>query len=498
MEKGELLRTIRVPIAPGATGKIYSVAISPDGRLIAAGGFTHFSRAKNQPIYIFDRASGELVNRIDGLPNVTNDLEYSPDGRFLAAALGGKNGLRVFETDSFSEVARDTDYGTRSYGVAFAADGRMATTSWDGFIRLYDSQYQLVAKEHGRGGDRPFGVAFSPDGREIAVGLKDTGAVEIYSASDLSLLYAPRSGGANIGNLSSLDWSLDGTRLCAGGQYDDGSGLNPIRCWGDRGRGDFEDHTLGNHTTIVDTKPLRDGAFAVGAGAGKSHNARQCRADHTCFPWQLRFIPVLHFVCEFKDPFLGVIDNKGGVLWSKQGVIADFRDQVGNNAMRVSETGDVVDFHFEIRGDKPARFSLRDGTLTLDPPPMDGLVGPQTEASGLDIQDWKGYEPKLNGKRLGLSNYEKSNALAIAPDEERFVLGAYWNLRAFDRDGEQVWKVVTDAFVWSVTVSRDGRTVIAGVSDGTIRWHAMDDGRLLLSLFTHPEDQRWIAWTPDG
>src|SRR5262245_16050701 len=37
-EDGRLLRSIRVPTGPGDAGKIYAVALSPDGRTIAAGG----------------------------------------------------------------------------------------------------------------------------------------------------------------------------------------------------------------------------------------------------------------------------------------------------------------------------------------------------------------------------------------------------------------------------------------------------------------------------
>ena len=35
----KLLRVLRVPIASGDTGKVYAVALSPDGRLVAAGGW---------------------------------------------------------------------------------------------------------------------------------------------------------------------------------------------------------------------------------------------------------------------------------------------------------------------------------------------------------------------------------------------------------------------------------------------------------------------------
>ena len=37
---GKLKRTIRMPTGPGNVGKIYAVAISPDGATVAAGGWT--------------------------------------------------------------------------------------------------------------------------------------------------------------------------------------------------------------------------------------------------------------------------------------------------------------------------------------------------------------------------------------------------------------------------------------------------------------------------
>ena len=56
---------------------------------------------------------------------------------------GDCGGLRIFDRDEqWAEVFGDTDYGGSIYGVAFAADGRLATTSYDGMIRLYDKRLQ--------------------------------------------------------------------------------------------------------------------------------------------------------------------------------------------------------------------------------------------------------------------------------------------------------------------------------------------------------------------
>jgi WD40 repeat protein len=42
LQTGRLLRTLRPPVGEGNEGRIYAVAISPDGKTIACGGWTGF------------------------------------------------------------------------------------------------------------------------------------------------------------------------------------------------------------------------------------------------------------------------------------------------------------------------------------------------------------------------------------------------------------------------------------------------------------------------
>ena len=86
---GKLERTIGLPAGPGNVGQVKAVAISPEGALIAAGGWTRITDADPQEqIYLFDRASGTLLRRIEGLPDTVFRLAFSPDGGRLAAVLG--------------------------------------------------------------------------------------------------------------------------------------------------------------------------------------------------------------------------------------------------------------------------------------------------------------------------------------------------------------------------------------------------------------------------
>jgi WD40 repeat protein len=185
IESGRLLSVLRPPLGEGNEGKLYAVALSPDGATVAVAGWSGYEWDTTDSIYLFDRASGRLVRRISGLPNAISHLAYSPDGRWLAASLGGENGVRVFDAASGRETGQDKDYGSDSYSVDFSGDGRrLVTTSYDGEIRFYaveEGHLRKLTQAAAPGGKRPYLARFSPDGRHIAVGFDDTTAVNVLA-----------------------------------------------------------------------------------------------------------------------------------------------------------------------------------------------------------------------------------------------------------------------------------------------------------------------------
>ena len=80
LKDGKPLQVLRPPQGAGNEGKLYAVAISPDGTTVAVAGWTGRDSGPFS-VYLFDRASGTLIRSVSGLPQVVSHLSYSTDGR---------------------------------------------------------------------------------------------------------------------------------------------------------------------------------------------------------------------------------------------------------------------------------------------------------------------------------------------------------------------------------------------------------------------------------
>ena len=81
LASGKTVRTIRGESAPGQRGKVYAMALSPDGKWLAAGGWLAGTREESDAIRLYEFASGKLVALLKGHTDVVSCLAFSPDGR---------------------------------------------------------------------------------------------------------------------------------------------------------------------------------------------------------------------------------------------------------------------------------------------------------------------------------------------------------------------------------------------------------------------------------
>ncbi len=190
LPQARLLHTLRVPIGPGNGGKIYAVAMSPDGRWIAAGGWDAQVQLNHQNfVYIFEASTGAMVARVGPFGNVINNLAFSSDGRWLAATSHAEVGLKVIDAQTWKIAFEDKNYGGDSYGAAFAADGRLYTVAFDGKLRQYGPgpDFKKLREVTTKTSKQPFSVAVDPSGQRLAVGFNNKQGVEIYETSNAAV-----------------------------------------------------------------------------------------------------------------------------------------------------------------------------------------------------------------------------------------------------------------------------------------------------------------------
>ena len=81
LASGKTVRTIRGESAPGDAGKVFAMALSPDGKWLAAGGWLSvIGEAQVTAIRLYEFASGKLVALLKGHEDVVFGLAFSPDG----------------------------------------------------------------------------------------------------------------------------------------------------------------------------------------------------------------------------------------------------------------------------------------------------------------------------------------------------------------------------------------------------------------------------------
>ncbi|HXO19785.1 MAG TPA: WD40 repeat domain-containing protein, partial [Thermoanaerobaculia bacterium] len=464
LRSGALLQTLRPPIGAAEEGALGAVALSPDGQWVALGGNTGLLWEGTASIYVFERTSGRLVRRIHGLPAPVSHLAYSADGKRLAAGLARTGGIRVFDSGDGAPLGADGDYGATVHWVEFDRSGRLVTSSSDGFVRLYDQSLKRLAKVAAKGGKEPFSVSFSPDDLKVALGFVDSAQVDVLSGFDLTLLYQPNVKGVSE-PLHSVAWSVSGDRLYAAGSFGTSTDNYKVRIWERSGEGESKDVNLGGTNTILALKTLQDGRIVFGGAA----------------------------------PAWGLLGKDGELLHFMGTETADFR--AAKDCFKLDDTGKRVQFCYQSYSRNPAVFSTTERTLVLGPSSGHEFRAPRSHAWKIDLRfGAKGdSHTYLNRKQLFVDPPPVISCHAVAPDGNWFVLGSSSGfIYSVTSDGKERWQVLTISPVWAVNISNNGRVVVAGLLDGTIRWFRAQDGQELLAVFLHADRKRWVAWTPSG
>ncbi len=519
---------------PARSNAIASLAISPDGRLLASGGY-------DDRVELWDYQTRTLFKTFEA-PGGVENVSFSPDGRLIMVSDDTglvelkkiDTGQAVFQhTGRFSQVAISPTNPLFALGsggkqasqdqgpgevwdyrknerlfslpeagtyVAFSPDGRrLATGSWNGEVKLWNVEDGKLLKRFGPV-DSNFGMSFSPDGRRLAVG-EESGMLQLW---DLETGQPLASVQAHRGIIFKTAFSPDGRLIVTVGLDQtahlwDGETLGEIGVL--RGHASevwCAEFTQDGRTVVTGAK---DGTVCLWSVKPTAKNDAPTRSVNF---WQW---PV------FSDDgrMLAVGELKNGVsLWrvsdgSPAGIIEPAQRPLafGANAETLLTLGHEGELQeWKLSGTKALLlkqiktgaddvmahvFLLERGTLITGD--RDGKVRVWDVNSGTELANWQAHENRVESMALSPDH----TLLATASESDD--VAKVWNL---ERRELKTTLSGHKMVLFSVAFAPDGQTVATASVDDTCRLWDPLTGKCLAVLGGHKGGTYSVAFAPDG
>ena len=483
-QAGRIVRTLRGQVGPGDEGRIFAMALSSDGRRLAAAGQMTVPGQAEQRIRIYDLATGKLVQLLAGHTGKVVALAFSPDGTRLISGSQDRTAI-LWDLTNARALYRLERHKAEVYAVGFTPDGaRVVTGSFDRTLRLWRVADGAPIAELKGHGEKVYALAVSPRDGSVASGSFD-GEIRLWDGRTGRLLRPlANQGGALVGSLS---FSPDGRWLlssCGAGHSCSG---RPQFIW-DVSTGRTIQTYLKHDNVVLAAAVAPDGRLV--ATAGGDHNE-------------------IHIWDAQTGETKQVLRGTGAPVWAA-GFAADGSRLAWGHTWAQHDPAGYGPLQRQLRLPRPGQVLGR----------PEGLVAKQGEAylrarvrhGPYTLTHGKGGSYGLDavlriaksGKTVatierGLADGYSHRSYGFSSDGKTVISGgSNGYLAAYDVGGRIRGAYVGhDGDVWAVVPSPDGRLLVSGAHDQTLRLWNVATRELIVTLF-HGGDGEWVMWTPQG
>jgi len=508
LDSGRSARFLDEPM--GADSDILAMALSPNGQWLAVGGLFVDTGDNKTAIRLYDFASGQLKAQLEGHTGAVMALAFSPDNRLLVSGSFDETAI-LWDISNQQQLHTLTGHDGLLYTVAFTPDSqRVVTGSSDEVLGLWQvTDGKLIAALEGHT-DEVVTMAVSPTDGTIASGTRDD-SIHLWNGQtgDLMKTLANRQFNANR-----LAFSADGRYLvsCIANGTD-----SDCHVWS-HSTGE-KIATYQGHDNMVQTAAVSpDGQWVATSGGG---------GDSDIHLWSLHDGTLHKRLSGLGGNILSVgfsLDGKS-LAWGKgvdnQSLNPNQRGQLeysmniptSERSLNVPVSVTTLSQYRPSIGDEENEDSPNEQTNSS----IENRVMSEFHRAQDKWGDWslrtehspnRWYQSVLEIRHQGrtVASIERSSlegyihrAYTLSPNGEYIISGGMNGvLTAYNREGQKLGDYVGHTMdIMAVAISPDGRLLVSGSADQTIRLWDLKSRENLLTLF-HGSDNEWVAWTEIG
>lgn len=504
----------------GHTSAVTSVDFSSDGVFIVSG-------SKDNTVRIWEFATGILIRKIAKHSNSVNSVAFSPDGKTVASG-SGDGTVRISEAITGRQIHTLDSYSYQVFSVAFSPDSSfIAGGCGDNMVKIWDATSGKLIRTLTGHRSVAMSVDFSPDGKFVASGSADN-TVRIWDAVSG---HPVRTITGHMKEIRSIKYSPDAKFIVSG------SGDNTIRIWAAATGNQIR--SLSNEGSPLSVCYSPNGEFIVFGTGGKeikiwnmsSGDPVQVLTGYKNEVWSVDFSPDGKFLASGSDdgtfriwdvalriPVLSR-SNSGRVLcvsYSPDGkfvacvngiyitlwgvptgnMVKSVKTEDFHTSLKYSSSGAFIvsgapDKHiimvFDITNEKiiigGRSFVKKVRTVSLSPD--EKLISSGFDDGTIEIASFSEF--------VGSLSYFPIFYFQLSTTGHRYNIescfGGYHRFREFHGH--------TDS-VSSVNFSPDGKTVVSGSDDNTVRVWDTESGDQISVMTGHTDSINSVNFSPDG